>query len=110
MLLFACLALLVQPAKAGFDEATVFMAILPLGHNYNLASPGMLATLLYGGTVVLAAGTNTISVGSIQIGGRNHVHARECLERRSSPHLLKAADLLGEPKRSLRHRPPCPDI
>ena len=44
---------------AGFDEATVFMVILPLGHNYNLASPGMLATLLYGGTVVLAASTQT---------------------------------------------------
>jgi 2,3-dihydroxybenzoate-AMP ligase len=27
---------------AGFDEQTVFMAILPLGHNYNLASPGIL--------------------------------------------------------------------
>ena len=39
---------------AGFDEDTVFMAILPLGHNYNLASPGLLATLHYGGTVVLA--------------------------------------------------------
>jgi len=39
---------------AGFGEDTVFMAILPLGHNYNLASPGLLATLLYGGTVVLA--------------------------------------------------------
>lgn len=39
---------------AGFGEDTVFMAILPLGHNYNLASPGMLATLLVGGTVVLA--------------------------------------------------------
>ncbi len=42
---------------AGFGEDTVFMAILPLGHNYNLASPGMLATLLYGGTVVLAPST-----------------------------------------------------
>ena len=39
---------------AGFDESTVFMAILPLGHNYNLASPGMLGTFYYGGTVVLA--------------------------------------------------------
>jgi len=39
---------------AGFDESTVFMAILPLGHNYNLASPGLLATLRVGGTVVLA--------------------------------------------------------
>lgn len=42
---------------AGFGEDTVFMAILPLGHNYNLASPGLLGTLLYGGTVVLAPST-----------------------------------------------------
>jgi 2,3-dihydroxybenzoate-AMP ligase len=42
---------------AGFGEDTVFMAILPLGHNYNLASPGLLATLLVGGTVVLAPST-----------------------------------------------------
>lgn len=42
---------------AGFGEDTVFMAILPLSHNYNLASPGLLATLLYGGTVVLAPST-----------------------------------------------------
>ena len=40
---------------SGFGEDTVFMAILPLGHNYNLASPGMLGTFYYGGTVVLAA-------------------------------------------------------
>jgi 2,3-dihydroxybenzoate-AMP ligase len=38
----------------GFGEDTVFMAILPLGHNYNLASPGMLGTFYYGGTLVLA--------------------------------------------------------
>jgi 2,3-dihydroxybenzoate-AMP ligase len=44
---------------AGFGEGTVFMAILPLGHNYNLASPGLLAALHYGGTVVLAASTQT---------------------------------------------------
>jgi 2,3-dihydroxybenzoate-AMP ligase len=44
---------------AGFDERTVFMAILPLGHNYNLASPGLLATLQVGGTVVLAPSTHT---------------------------------------------------
>ena len=38
----------------GFDESTVLMAILPLAHNYNLASPGMLGAFYYGGTVVLA--------------------------------------------------------
>ena len=41
-------------AAAGFDESTVLMAILPLGHNYNLASPGMLGAFYYGGSVVLA--------------------------------------------------------
>jgi len=43
----------------GFDESTVFMAILPLGHNYNLASPGMLGTFYAGGTLVIAGGTQT---------------------------------------------------
>lgn len=47
---------------AGFDEHTVFMAILPLGHNYNLASPGMLGAFYYGGTVVLAPSTDTAEV------------------------------------------------
>ena len=42
-------------AAGGFDGDTVFMAILPLGHNYNLASPGMLGAFYYGGTVVIAA-------------------------------------------------------
>lgn len=41
-------------AAAGFDANTVLMAVLPLGHNYNLASPGMLGAFHYGGTVVLA--------------------------------------------------------
>ncbi len=39
---------------AGMGEGTVFMAILPLAHNYNLASPGILATFQAGGRVVLA--------------------------------------------------------
>jgi 2,3-dihydroxybenzoate-AMP ligase len=43
---------------AGFDRDTVFMAILPLGHNYNLASPGILGTFHAGGTVVIAPGTD----------------------------------------------------
>jgi 2,3-dihydroxybenzoate-AMP ligase len=50
---------------AGFDEATVFMAILPLGHNYNLASPGILGTFYYGGTVVLAASGDAAEVFSL---------------------------------------------
>lgn len=39
---------------AGFTADTVLMAILPLGHNYNLASPGLLGVFHAGGTVVLA--------------------------------------------------------
>jgi 2,3-dihydroxybenzoate-AMP ligase len=49
-------------AAAGFDAATVLMAILPLGHNYNLASPGLLGALRAGGTLVIAAGTDTAQV------------------------------------------------
>ncbi len=49
----------------GFDENTVFMAILPLGHNYNLASPGMLGTFYYGGTVVLAPSGDPAEVFSL---------------------------------------------
>ena len=41
-------------AAAGFDRDTVLMAILPLAHNYNLASPGMLGVFYRGGTVVIA--------------------------------------------------------
>src|SRR5208282_6733065 len=33
------------------------LAVLPIAHNYTLASPGILATLAYGGTVVIAPGT-----------------------------------------------------
>lgn len=50
---------------AGFDESTVFMAILPLGHNYNLASPGILGTYYYGGTVVLAPSTDADDIFSL---------------------------------------------
>jgi 2,3-dihydroxybenzoate-AMP ligase len=39
---------------AGFGPETVLLAVLPLGHNYNLASPGMLGVFYYGGTVVIA--------------------------------------------------------
>jgi 2,3-dihydroxybenzoate-AMP ligase len=39
---------------AGLSGETVFMAVLPLAHNYNLASPGILATFQVGGRVVLA--------------------------------------------------------
>jgi len=39
---------------AGFDEHTVLLAVLPLGHNYSLASPGMLGAFCHGGQIVVA--------------------------------------------------------
>ncbi len=39
---------------AGFDPDTVLLLTLPLAHNYNLGSPGMLGALARGGRVVIA--------------------------------------------------------
>jgi 2,3-dihydroxybenzoate-AMP ligase len=44
---------------AGFREDTVLMAVLPLGHNYNLASPGLLGAFYCGATAVIAGSTET---------------------------------------------------
>jgi 2,3-dihydroxybenzoate-AMP ligase len=49
---------------AGFGPDTVLMAMLPLGHNYNLASPGMLGAFSCGATVVIAPSTDTDDVFS----------------------------------------------
>ncbi len=37
----------------GIDERTVYLGVLPLGHNFALACPGIMGTLLAGGTVVV---------------------------------------------------------
>lgn len=42
---------------AGFNANTIFLALLPMAHNYSLASPGILATLVHGGTVVISQST-----------------------------------------------------
>ncbi|MEO6504186.1 MAG: AMP-binding protein [Jatrophihabitantaceae bacterium] len=36
-----------------FDSSTVYLATMPVGHNFTLGGPGVLGTLLAGGTVVL---------------------------------------------------------
>ena len=46
----------------GFDPETVFMAVLPLGHNYNLASPGMLGAFYAGGTLVIGTSGDTSDI------------------------------------------------
>lgn len=38
----------------GFDENTVYLAALPIAHNFPFGCPGMLGTFCVGGTVVLA--------------------------------------------------------
>ena len=47
---------------AGFSAETVFLAILPLGHNYNLACPGMLGVFHAGGTLVISRATDAAEV------------------------------------------------
>lgn len=37
----------------GFDSGTVYLVTLPMGHNFPLGSPGILATLIHGGRVVM---------------------------------------------------------
>ena len=39
---------------AGFNAETVFLALLPMAHNYTLACPGVLGALAHGGTAVIA--------------------------------------------------------
>ncbi|WP_166243337.1 (2,3-dihydroxybenzoyl)adenylate synthase [Paenibacillus turpanensis] len=40
----------------GLDETSVYLAALPVAHNFPLSSPGALGTLYAGGTVVLSPG------------------------------------------------------
>lgn len=47
---------------AGFNEQTVLLAVLPLAHNYTLASPGILAAFAYGGKVVISPGVDAETV------------------------------------------------
>lgn len=49
---------------ARFDAGTVFMAVLPLAHNYNLASPGLLGAFYAGGTLVIGTSTDTADIFS----------------------------------------------
>jgi len=48
---YLCNILLTSPPTA-LDADTVYLATLPMGHNFPLACPGILGTLLAGGTVV----------------------------------------------------------
>lgn len=51
-------SLRVSAEICGIDEDSVYLAVLPIAHNYPLSSPGVLGTLYAGGRVVLAAGSS----------------------------------------------------
>jgi 2,3-dihydroxybenzoate-AMP ligase len=42
---------------AGFDDDTVFLAMLPMAHNFSLGCPGVLGALSWSGTAVIAPDT-----------------------------------------------------
>ncbi len=42
---------------AGLDADTVFLGVLPAGHNYTLGAPGVLGTLVAGGAVIFSPAT-----------------------------------------------------
>lgn len=44
-------------AATGFTRDIVYLAVLPMAHNFTLASPGILAACAVGGTVVVAPAT-----------------------------------------------------
>ncbi|WP_440103649.1 (2,3-dihydroxybenzoyl)adenylate synthase [Streptosporangium sp. H16] len=44
----------VSAENAGLDETSIYLAALPVAHNYALGCPGVLGTLQAGGTVVLS--------------------------------------------------------
>jgi 2,3-dihydroxybenzoate-AMP ligase len=50
---------------AGFDDSTVLLMVLPLAHNYNLGSPGMLGAIAAGGRMVIAPKADGATVFSL---------------------------------------------
>ena len=52
-------------AIAGFNANTVFLALLPMAHNFTLGCPGVLGTLAWGGTAVIATDTQIDGVARL---------------------------------------------
>ena len=63
-------------AVAGVNEDTIYLAVLPIAHNYTLGSFGMLGTWFHQGKVVISANSDAASVFSlIEREKVNHVAA-----------------------------------
>jgi 2,3-dihydroxybenzoate---[aryl-carrier protein] ligase len=52
-------------AIAGFNADTVFLALLPMAHNYTLGCPGVLGALAWGGTAVIAPDASIATVSRL---------------------------------------------
>ena len=53
-------------AVAGFNNAgTVFLALLPMAHNYTLGCPGVVGALAHGGTAVIAPDASIETVAQL---------------------------------------------
>ena len=52
---------------AGFGPETVQLIVLPMAHNYNLGSPGMLGAIASGGRVVIAPKVDTSTVFALVV-------------------------------------------
>ena len=44
--------------KCRLNSETVFLAVLPIPHNFSLGNPGILGTLMHGGTIIMASTTS----------------------------------------------------
>lgn len=44
------------------NSESVYLSVLPMAHNFGLANPGILGTLLYGGTVVICEDTAPLEI------------------------------------------------
>lgn len=60
-------------AVGKYDENTVFLAVLPMGHNYTLGCPGYLAAFYVGGKTVVCTGLDEETVFST-IAGEKVTH------------------------------------
>ncbi|WP_116044971.1 (2,3-dihydroxybenzoyl)adenylate synthase [Amycolatopsis palatopharyngis] len=58
-------------AVCGFGPETVYLALLPMSHNFTLAGPGVLGTLLTGGRVVI--GSSPAAVPAFELIERERV-------------------------------------
>ena len=52
-------------AVAGFNPGTVFLALLPMAHNYTLGCPGVLGALAHSGTAVIAPDTSIETISRL---------------------------------------------